>query len=36
MKAYADLSGREVSFPQLFGDAHASEHILEEIIHYLN
>ena len=36
MQAYADLSGREVSFPQLFGDAHASEHILEEIIHYLN
>ena len=36
MQAYADLSGREVRFPQLFGDAHAAERILEEIIHYLN
>ena len=35
MKAYADLSGRVVKFPPLFGDAHASEKILSEIIDYL-
>ena len=35
MKAYADLSGRSVNFPPLFGDAHASEKILQEIITYL-
>lgn len=35
MKAYADLSGRSVNFPPLFGDAHASEKILSEIIAYL-
>lgn len=35
MKAYADLSGREVKFPPLFGDAHASEKILSEIVKYL-
>ncbi len=33
--AYMDLSGREVIFPKLFGDAHASEHILKDIIDYL-
>lgn len=36
MKAYADLSGREVKFPPLFGDAHASEQILKEIVHFFN
>ena len=36
MKAYEELSGREVKFPPLFGDAHASEKILNEIIAYLN
>lgn len=35
MKAYADLSGREVKFPPLFGDAHAGEKILTEIVEYL-
>ena len=35
MKAYKELSGREVKFPPLFGDAHASEKILSEIINYL-
>ena len=35
MKAYANLSGREVKFPPLFGDAHASEKILGEIVRYL-
>lgn len=35
MKAYADLSGREVKFPPLFGDAHASEKMLSEIVKYL-
>lgn len=35
MKAYADLSGRVVKFPPLFGDAHASEKIIQEIISYL-
>lgn len=36
MSAYADLSGRQVHFPPLFGDAHASEKILTEIVTYLN
>ena len=36
MKAYSDLSGRAVHFPPLFGDAHASEKILSEIINYLD
>ena len=36
MKAYEELCGREVKFPPLFGDAHASEKILSEIIFYLN
>ena len=35
MKAYEELSGREVKFPPLFGDAHAAERILEEIMKYL-
>ena len=35
MKAYADLSGCSVNFPPLFGDAHASEKILSEIVEYL-
>ena len=35
IKAYKELSGREVKFPPLFGDAHASEKILSEIIEYL-
>ena len=35
MKAYEELSGREVKFPPLFGDAHASEKILQEILAYL-
>ena len=35
MKAYEELSGREMKFPPLFGDAHASEKILSEIINYL-
>lgn len=35
MAAYKELSGREVKFPPLFGDAHASEKILSEIIEYL-
>jgi UDP-GlcNAc3NAcA epimerase len=36
MEAYKELCGREVKFPPLFGDAHASEKILNEIITYLN
>ena len=36
MKAYEELSGREVKFPPLFGDAHASERILQEIIDYFS
>lgn len=35
MAAYADLSGREVKFPPLFGDGHAAEKILGEIVTYL-
>ncbi len=33
--AYMDLFDCKVSFPPLFGDAHAAEHILSEIIQYL-
>ena len=36
MRAYKELCGREVKFPPLFGDAHASEKILSEIINYLS
>ena len=35
MAAYKTLSGREVKFPPLFGDGHASEKILQEIVAYL-
>ena len=35
MDAYKTLSGREVKFPPLFGDGHASEKILREIVAYL-
>lgn len=33
--AYRELSGKMVQFPPLFGDSHAAEHILAEIIVYL-
>ena len=33
--AYGQLSGRNVSFPPLFGDGNAAEHILEAIVEYL-
>lgn len=36
VQAYQELSGKEVHFPPLFGDAHAAEKILSEIIAYLN
>lgn len=36
MEAYRLLSAREVHFPPLFGDAHASEKILLEILRYLS
>ena len=32
---YHALVGKPVTFPKLFGDAHASEHILEAIVDYL-
>ena len=35
LEAYMDLLDRQVDFPPLFGDAHAAEHILVEIIQYL-
>ena len=35
MDAYDQLAGKEVNFPPLFGDAHASEKILQEILDYL-
>ena len=35
MDAYAELAGKNVHFPPLFGDGHASENILKEIIKYL-
>ncbi len=35
MDAYNALSGKTVAFPPLFGDGHASEKILEEILKYL-
>lgn len=35
MSAYHELSGKKVQFPPLFGDSHAAEHILAEIITYL-
>lgn len=36
MEAYKVLSTREVHFPPLFGDGHASEKILSEILKYLD
>ena len=36
MHAYHQLAIRTVDFPPLFGDGHASEKILEEILAYLN
>ena len=35
MAAYRALAGKQVQFPPLFGDGHASEKILSEIIKYL-
>lgn len=32
--AYSTLVGRQVEFPPLFGDGHAAEHIMQEIINY--
>ena len=34
--AYAKLLGTHPKFPQLFGDAHAAEHILQKINEYLS
>lgn len=34
--AYSKLLGTHPKFPQLFGDAHAAEHILQKIIEYLS
>ena len=36
MEAYRVLSTQEVKFPKLFGDGHAANKILNEIIKYLN
>ena len=36
VEAYRKLVGREIVFPPLFGDGHASEHIAEMIVDYLN
>lgn len=36
ISAYDKLVGTAPSFPPLFGDAHASEHILKTIVDYLN
>ncbi len=35
IKAYDTLANKSVQFPLLFGDGHASEKIIQEIIHYL-
>ncbi len=35
IKAYEELAGKPVHFPPLFGDGHASEKIIREIIDYL-
>ena len=32
LSAFEKLNGKKVTFPHLFGDAHAAEHILEQII----
>lgn len=34
--AYEQFASREVHFPPLFGDGHAAEHIISEIIKYLS
>jgi len=34
VKAYDTLCNREIHFPPLFGDGHAAEHIVNEIINY--
>ena len=36
LAAYDKLAGKPVEFPALFGDAHASEKILQEILDYLS
>ena len=36
MAAYEQLVNKPVAFPALFGDGHASEKIIEEILDYLN
>ena len=35
MEAYRVLSTKEVKFPKLFGDGHAANKIINEIIEYL-
>ena len=35
MAAYKELCGKEVHFPQLFGDSHAAEKIIAEIIQHI-
>ena len=36
VNAYNELTGKEVRFPQLFGDGHAAETILKHIVEYLS
>ena len=36
VNAYDKLVGTAPTFPPLFGDAHAAEHILNEICNYIN
>ena len=36
VNAYKELTGKEVRFPQLFGDGHAAETILKHIVEYLS
>ena len=36
IKAYEELAGNPVHFPPLFGDGHASEKIIREIIKYID
>ena len=36
LAAYDELAGKAVAFPALFGDGHASEKILQEILDYLS
>lgn len=35
VKAYKELTGKTVKFPQLFGDGHAAETMLKHIVEYL-